>query len=220
MSNFRRWGRALLGSDVYGQVLSTEQQKAALQYLTTLIHAALFTDHTVLKEILVEKRMRTEAFSRKAGLKRDRFWQLRELPHLQKEASGPTGAPLARENNTLYKRWLHGATRYLRKTQKGYMPPTRNRYDKHCALDLERRRPRFPAAGRRRRSYDSLLHSFAKKTSPSRFRRASSLKFQPIYPSLSDDAHRDQLTLALGRALCQRRSLAHKLNRTAYLSVS
>jgi len=174
----------------------------------------------VANELLVEKRMRAEVFSRKASLKRDRFWQLRELPHLQKGASGPTGNLLVRENNTLYKRWLHGAARYLRKTQKGYMPPIRNRYDGHCALDLGRRRPRFPAAGRRRRSYDSLLHSFAKKTSPSRFRRVSSLKFQPIYPGLSNDARRDQLVLTLGRALRQRRALSRKLNRTAYLSAS
>jgi hypothetical protein len=98
------------------------------------------------------------------------------------------------------------------------MPPLRNRYDKHCAIDLGHRRPRFPAAGRRRRTYDSLLHSFAKKTSPSRFRRVSTLKFQAIYPGLSSDARRDQLDLMLGRVLRQRRALSRKLNRVAYLS--
>lgn len=143
---------------------------------------------------------------------------MRELPRLQKEAPGPTGNPLVRENSTLYKRWLRGAAHYLRKTQKGYMPPLRNRYDKHCAIDLGHRRPRFPAAGRRRRTYDSLLHSFAKKTSPSRFRRVSTLKFQAIYPGLSNDARRDQLDLMLGRVLRQRCALSRKLNRVAYLS--
>ena len=66
----------------------------------------------------------------------------------------------------------------LKRTQGGYTPTKRSRYTENVATVFGRRRVRFPASGRRRRSYDALLHAFAKKISPSRFRRVSKLRFR------------------------------------------
>lgn len=103
-------------------------------------------------------------------------------------------------------------------TQKLHTAPIRNRYEKNYAIDFGRRRLRFPAAGRRKRSYDSLLQVFAKKTSPSRFRRAAITRFPRPAPRLANDYRQNQRLLRSHRVLRQRRALARKFGRVAYLS--
>lgn len=104
------------------------------------------------------------------------YLKLRELPYV-----GLSLAPsemLQREHSKVYKRWLAGVEGMLKRTQIGYTPTKRSRYTENVATTYGRYRVRFPASGRRRKSYDSLLHAFAKKVSPGRFRRAAKLRFR------------------------------------------
>jgi ribosomal protein S4 len=63
-----------------------------------------------------------------------------------------------------------------------------------------------------------MLHAFAKRTSPSRFRRLSTLRFQQIHPRVRRDYKVNLRTHELTGALRRRRLLAHKLSRVAYLT--
>jgi len=86
------------------------------------------------------------------------------------------------------------------------------------ATSYGRQRVRFPASGRRRKSYDSLLHAFAKKVSPSRFRRTSKLRFHWATPKLSTDFQENVSALAPLFGSNRRQYLAQKLSTVAYLS--
>lgn len=81
-----------------------------------------------------------------------------------------------------------------------------------------RTRRRFPASGRRKQSYDSMLHAFAKRTSPSRFRRAAVTRFKRIHPKLTRDSKFNRRMYELSRRRRVQRTIAHTLSRVAYLS--
>lgn len=129
--------------------------------------------------------LRSDAFASRVGTKALQYLKLHELPHIG--ATFSPGTVLRRENSRVYKRWLAGVEGASKRSQLGYTPASRSRYTDNVSTAFGRRRARFPASGRRRKSYDSLLHAFAKKISPSRFRRASRLRFAHITPELSDD---------------------------------
>lgn len=101
-----------------------------------------------------------------------------------------------------------------------YVAPTRGRYEKNYSISFGRYRPRFPGAGRRKQSYDSLLQVFAKKVSPARFRRVSTLRFPRPVVRLTGDYRQDHRLLRSHRTLNRRRALARKLTRTAYMSAN
>jgi hypothetical protein len=86
------------------------------------------------------------------------------------------------------------------------------------STNFGRRRTRFPASGRRRKSYDSLLHAFAKKVSPGRFRRAAKLRFRWAHPKLSGNFQENIATLTPMFGSNRRRHTAKKLTAVAYLS--
>lgn len=153
----------------------------------------------------------------KVLLKQDLFWSYRELPMLQKSATLDPN-PLRRENSVLYKHWLHGAERFLKQSQRGYTPTSRSRYSSNYARDFGRRRLRFPASGRRRRSYDSMLHAFVKKVSPGQFRRSSVLRFAKARPKSSGDFRETLLTTAVSAVLHRQRLLARKLSASSTFS--
>lgn len=98
------------------------------------------------------------------------------------------------------------------------MPASRSRYSVNTALEFGRRRLRFPAAGRRRQSYDSMLHAFAKRISPARIRRAASLRFKRVRVNLAADFRENLVTSASTAGLQRRKLLCRKLNSVAYLS--
>jgi hypothetical protein len=120
--------------------------------------------------------MRRSAYTTLVDYKGLQYLKLRELPHLNTKLT--PDALLRREQSKVYKRWLSGVEGMFKRTQGGYAPTSRSRYTDNTATAFGRRRVRFPASGRRRRSYDSLLHAFAKKISPSCFRRVSKTRFR------------------------------------------
>lgn len=81
-----------------------------------------------------------------------------------------------------------------------------------------RSRRRFPASGRRKQSYDSMLHAFTKRVSPSRFSRASVTRFQRIQPKTVRDSKVNRRTYELTRRRRLQRRMAHTLSRVTYLS--
>lgn len=81
-----------------------------------------------------------------------------------------------------------------------------------------RPRRRFPASGRRKHTYDSMLHAFARRTSPSQFRRASTIRFKKIRVAAFRNYKRNITVYESSRALRQRRLLAQKLGKVAYVS--
>lgn len=85
-------------------------------------------------------------------------------------------------------------------------------------MNLGRRRLRFPASGRRRTSYDSMLHAFTRRTSPARFRRVANVRFQTLTPPVVHNFKANQTVYEQSRALRRRRMLSSQLSRTAYLS--
>lgn len=86
------------------------------------------------------------------------------------------------------------------------------------AVNLGRRRLRFPASGRRRASYDSMLHAFTRRTSPARFRRVANVRFQALAPLIVNNFKVNQTVYEQSRALRRRRVLSSQLSRAAYLS--
>ena len=105
-----------------------------------------------------------------------------------------------------------------KRTQLGYTPAVRSRYTANVAVVFGRRRTRFPGSGRRRKAYDSLLHSFAKKAAPARLRRAAVLRFKRVAPRLSGDFRENLLVSNALSGLNHRRALARNLSAAAYLS--
>lgn len=81
-----------------------------------------------------------------------------------------------------------------------------------------RSRRRFPASGRRKQSYDSMLHAFTKRVSPPRFRRAAVTRFRCIQPKTVRDSKVNRSTYELTRRRRLQRRIAHTLSRIAYLS--
>lgn len=106
----------------------------------------------------------------------------------------------------------------LKRTQHGYTPTNRSRYSENAATTFGRRRARFPASGRRRKSYDSLLHAFAKKIGPARFRRVSKLRFRWVAPRLSATFQENLNVLTPLFGANRRRQTAIGLSGVAYLS--
>jgi hypothetical protein len=143
-----------------------------------------------------------------------RFLQLRELPRLGDSDRDVTH----RENSTLYKQWLGGAEGALKKVQTGYTATVRSRYTYNAATAFGRRRVRFPASGRRRKSYDSLLHSFSRKIAPAQFRRVSKLRFLRVIPKPTHDYREKLFATGVYCGLNRRRRLAQRLSAVGYLS--
>lgn len=63
-----------------------------------------------------------------------------------------------------------------------------------------------------------MLHAFAKKTSPARFRLTNVLRFQRLQPKIRRDSKINCRKYALSRRERVQRGLAHALGRVAYLS--
>ena len=216
-------------SQVYGVLgapASAPQLTGDVQYLLrvmrTLLASTQAFEHAVQSGLLVaqQKQARSSSMLQKVKLKHVTFLKQRTLPSLSNTAAGAVVSPLARENSHLYKRWLHGAERFLQHAQLGYIPTSRSRYSPNLAVDFGRYRLRFPASGRRRHSFDSTLHAFAKRTAPSRFRRTSTLRFTRPRPQSSSDFRAVRLATYAGAALKRQRMLIKKLSYTGTLSVA
>jgi hypothetical protein len=147
--------------------------------------------------------LRANSFSRKVDLKAINFLQLRALPHLDRAPQAVT--ILQRERSGLYRRWLQGVEGAVKRSQLGYIPTSRSRYTANVAVMFGRRRARFPASGRRRKSYDSLLHAFAKKVGPARLRRASVTQFKRALPRIVFDFRENLLTTIVSAMLDRHR---------------
>jgi hypothetical protein len=104
------------------------------------------------------------------------------------------------------------------RNQNGYLPPTHNRYDHSHLLTIGRRRTRFPASGRRRKSYDSLLHAFTRRTRPAQFRRVGVTSFVQPRPIATGDFKTNLVLSELGNTTRRRRVLSRKLGGVSYLS--
>ena len=125
---------------------------------------------------------------------------------------------LQRERSGLYRRWLYGVEGAAKRTQLGYVPTSRSRYTANVAIAFGRRRARFLASGRRHKSYDSLLHAFAKKIAPARFRRAAVTRFKRVLPRTVFDFRENLLATANYAGLGHRCALARRLSASSYLS--
>lgn len=108
----------------------------------------------------------------------------------------------------------------MRSAQREYIPVSRSRYSPNFAINFGRSRMRFPAAGRRKRSFDSMLHAFAKRTSPAQFRRAGALRFVRPLLRRTVDYRESRLLTAVSASLQRQRFLSKKLNKTSTLTTS
>ena len=106
----------------------------------------------------------------------------------------------------------------LHRSEGGYTPTIRSRYSDNVSITFGRPRARFPASGRRRNTYDSMLHAFVKKISPSRFRRASSLRFVHVASDITDDFRENILHTQIDAGFDRRRRLVRKAAAASYLS--
>lgn len=187
--------------------------------MTSLLETALSGPNRAAGGAITAERhstLRAEAFTARAARKATKYLKLRELTAAGVTLS--TRAMLRREHSKLYKHWLRGVEGDVKRSQTGYTPVSRSRYTSNVATMFGRRRVRFPASGRRKKSYDSLLHAFAKKVSPARFRRVSSLRFVRALPVLAPDFRENLITLTpLHGALRRRRTASQAMN-SAYLS--
>ena len=113
---------------------------------------------------------------------------------------------------------MQGVEGAAKRPRAGYIPTSRGLYTTNVAINFGPRRARFPASGRRRKSYDSLLHAFAKKTGPSRFRRSSVLRFKRAVPRIKPDFREHLLKTFTSSNLNRRRSLLLLLSGSSYLS--
>jgi hypothetical protein len=224
-AEFNRWGRKNLRVNLPGELLTKTQEAKALKYLVGLLKLVLSSNTAIHAFSLNEKSasqataLRSEAFNRKAAWKREQFWQLSELPKRQYTKTNMPVAPLARGNSLLYKCWLQGASRFLHRSQVGYTPTAYGRYLKISAESFGRRRLRFPGAGRGP-VFESVLHAFARRTSPSSYRRASTLKFKRVTAEAISDFREKLIVNMLGCRLRRQRLHARKLISNAYLSSS
>ena len=96
--------------------------------------------------------------------------------------------------------------------------PSRSRYIALTSIAFGRRRLRFPASGRRKGSYESLLHAFVKRTCVARFRRVSVFSFKPAVSLPHGDFRRNLLVTVNNCGTFRRRLLSQKLSSTTYLS--
>jgi hypothetical protein len=160
--------------------------------------------------------LRAGAFGTRTALKAKKYLTLRELPRLIN--THYTSDATRREQSSVYKHWLSGAEGRAKRTQQGYTPMSRSRYTENASINFGRRRLRFPASGRRRKSFDSLLHAFAKKVSPARLRRASKLKFSHIRVKLAGDFKENALVFTPMFGSLRRRRTMRNLSTATYLS--
>lgn len=63
-----------------------------------------------------------------------------------------------------------------------------------------------------------MLHAFARRTAPSRFRKAATLRFKRLAGKIDADYKVNSRIYELSRATRRHRNLACKLGRVAYLS--
>lgn len=63
-----------------------------------------------------------------------------------------------------------------------------------------------------------MLHAFAKRTCPARFRRVATVRFQAVSARVTDDFKANQVVYEQSRTLNRRRRLSRQLGRVAYLS--
>jgi hypothetical protein len=223
LANFHNWNQKLqvgVRSQIVPELLKPTLQGfclAAECVLTSKISFALERVHE--REDFIYQFMRQSAFVRKMLAKREQFWEQRELRELQIEAIGSVGDTQVRENNLFYRYWLRGAERYLQKLQYNYIPTSHNAYDQNYATNLFRTRVRFPAAGRQRKSYDSLLHVFSKKASPSRFRRVATWKFPRLQVQSTGNLQQNLSVVSSSCVNKRQRTLA-AANQTMYLSTA
>jgi ribosomal protein S4 len=200
--------------------IAATSTKRAQAYFFNLVTSTLAAKRTRLSSVATANEqhslVRADSFRLKASRRAVRFLHLRELPRL-----GNVALPhdvLSRENSSLYKRWLSGISGALKRSQGGYTPTSRSRYTKNVAIAFGRRRVRFPASGRRRKSYDSLLHAFAKKVGPARFRRATVLRFQRPTPNQTSDFRETLIASSALYGLGRRRKTAQALSHVSYFS--
>lgn len=105
-----------------------------------------------------------------------------------------------------------------KRLQADYVPTSRSRYSANVAIAFGRQRARFPASGRRLKSYDALLHAFTKKTAPARFRRSAVTKFKRALPRTTFDFRENLLSTGTYAGLNRRRNLSYQLGSASYLS--
>jgi hypothetical protein len=187
-------------------------------YLCNLLASALTSNSELVAAALSSAQQhvsaRITANNKRVDLRALRFLQLRELPKLGDLHEDVT----QRENSALYRKWLGGAEGVLKKVQAGYTATVRSRYTYNAAIAFGRRRVRFPASGRRRKSYDSLLHAFSKKIAPPQFRRVSKLRFVRVLPKPTHDYRERLFATGAYCGLNRRRRLAQELSVVSYLS--
>lgn len=218
LQQLRLWVNKQVG--VYNTLTSAQLQHArnfVLSLVSTQLNSQSGSVIVAQQSAQRHAHLRNVGFARRTALKSTRYLSLRELPRVT-SISKAVNNPAALQTSVLKKHWLRGAERLLRRSQLGYTPPGRSRYTSAASVAFGRRRVRFPASGRRRGSFDSLLHAFVKRTSPARFRRASALRFKAATPRVRGDFRWNLLTTANSRGAARRRVLVQKLATTAYLS--
>jgi ribosomal protein S4 len=197
-------------------VFSDTDSLEAQLFLIGLLQKILNPNKSAVGNVFAAKQhltLRSGAFMSRVTRKATQYLKLRELPD-----AGASLSPLVREQSRLYKRWLGGVEGMSKRSQLGYIPTSRSHYTNNVAIAFGRRRVRFPASGRRKKSYDSLLHAFAKKVSPSRFRRASGLRFIRALPDLASDFKENLVAFIPLSGALRRRRTASSLSSGAYLS--
>jgi len=132
--------------------------------------------------------------------------------------AGRTADMLERGNDRILSRWLRGATAYLKRNREGRFPPSRKAMEPETMRTLGRERVRFPASGLRPQSYDRMLHAYARRASPSRFRVVAANRFFRIRPSKISERKHKIIERESRRKLRRSITLARKLNRASYLS--
>lgn len=157
-------------------IFSPRTTSIAQDALIRILRSVLRVRSTSTLRAEYHSTLRTGALDRRTRQKALQYLRLRELPNVGLDLV--PSELLRRERSKAYKRWLSGVEGKLKRTQVIYTPMARSRYTENVSTIYGRHRLRFPASGRRRRSYDSLLHAFAKKVSPGRFRRVSKLRFR------------------------------------------
>jgi len=108
----------------------------------------------------------------------------------------------------------------LKRGRISYLPPKHGRGGSGLITNFGRNQRRFPAAGRRRHSYDAMLHAFARRSAPAGFRRVNNLRFKQLTGKI-DAGYKTNLRLHELTPLHRRqRTLTRKLGLVTYLSSS
>lgn len=187
-----------------------------LNLLTATLRLSPSRIAAVVQEAQRHTLLRKNSFNKKVCLKAANFLQLRVLPKLDRAPDAES--ILKRERSGLYRRWLRGVEGAAKRLQADYIPTSRSRYTANVAIAFGRQRARFPASGRRFKSYDALLHAFTKKIAPARFRRVAVTKFKRALPRTVSDFRENLLSTGVYAGLNRRRSLSCQLASTSYLS--